>query len=303
MDRDIIRPAAVAAVNGILVGAAIVATRFVIDQSSPASLALMRYGIGVCCLLPPLLWAPRARFARRDLAPIGLLGVMQFGVVVCLINFALQHIPSARAALLFATFPLMTMGFSSALGRERVTLTKTLGVLLSIAGVGMALGEKALVPTGPGGGWAGELAVLASAASGAACSVLYRPYLKKYPTLPLSALAMLAAVFFLVWLAAGEGFFDQAPRISPGGWLAVAFIGVASGAGYYLWLWALNHTTPTNVAAFLALSPVTAAGLGAAFLSEELSWTLLAALACVGAGLWIALWQTPRRAKDKGRAC
>jgi hypothetical protein len=98
MEKNILLPAAVAAVNGILVGAAIVATRFVIDQSSPASLALLRYGSGCCCLLPPLLWLPRARFERRDLLPIGLLGVTQFGVVVCLLNFALQHISSARVA-------------------------------------------------------------------------------------------------------------------------------------------------------------------------------------------------------------
>ncbi len=299
MDRGIILPAAVAAINGILVGSAIVATRFVIGQSSPASLALLRYGIGCCCLLPPLLWMRRTRFERRDLLPIALLGVTQFGVVVCLLNFALQHITSARAALIFASFPLLTMVFSSALGRERITLTKSLGVLLSIAGVALALGEKALVPVGPGGGWAGELAVLASAACGAICSVLYRPYLIKYPTLALSALAMLAAVFFLVWLAAGEGFFNQAPRISAGGWLAVGFIGVSSGIGYYLWLWALKHTTPTNVTAFLALSPITATGLGAAFLSEEITWVILAALACVAVGLWIALWQTPPNAKAR----
>ncbi len=39
-------PAAAAATTGILVGAAMVATRFVIDQTSPASLALLRYVIG-----------------------------------------------------------------------------------------------------------------------------------------------------------------------------------------------------------------------------------------------------------------
>ena len=280
-------PAAAAAASGILVGAAIVATRFVIDQTAPASLALLRYAIGFCCLLPPVLLSVRVGFAPRDLAPIALLGIAQFGILIALLNFGLQFIPSGRAALIFATFPLLTMLFATGLGRERLSAAKTVGVLLTIAGVGVALGEKAL-QGGASGGWLGEGAVFASAVCGAACSVLYRPYLQRYPTLAVSAFAMLASVGFLAVLAAQEGFFRAWPHFTPGGWLAVLFIGMNSGAGYYLWLWALRHTTPTRVTVFLALSPLTAAGLGAWLLGEEISSLLLLGLACVMLGLWLA---------------
>jgi len=281
-------PAAAAAVTGILVGAAIVATRFVIDQTNPASLALWRYLIGSCCLLPPLFLSNRARFERRDLLPIALLGIVQFGIVVALLNYALQFIPSARAALIFASFPLLTMILATLLGYERLTAAKALGVILTGVGVGFALGEKAVQPGLPETGWIGELAVFASALAGAVCSVLYRPYLQKYPTLPLSFLAMLASVVFLAALAAGEGFFHSFPRFTRGGWLAVGFIGISSGIGYYLWLWALNHTTPTKVTVFLALSPVTATFLGGLFLAERISATFLWGLLCVALGLWLS---------------
>jgi drug/metabolite transporter (DMT)-like permease len=130
--------------------------------------------------------------------------------------------------------------------------------------------------------------VFASALCGAVCSVLYRPYLKKYPTLPVSAFAMLASVLFLAVLAAGEGFFAALPRFTTAGWLAVLFIGVNSGVGYVLWLWALNHAPATQVTVFLALSPVTAAVLGVLLLAEPVSSGALLALACVAAGLWLA---------------
>ncbi len=284
-------PAAAAAATAILVGSAIVATRFVIGQTSPASLAFLRYLIGFCCLLPPVLLSARVRFERDDLAPIGLLGVMQFGILIALLNYGLQFIPSARAALIFATMPLLTTILAAALGRERLTIAKTLGVLLSFVGVGGALGEKAVSWGGAAHEWIGELAVFAAALSGAICSVLYRPYLQKYPTLKVSAFAMLASVGFLAVLAAGEGFFSHPPHFTTGGWMAIAFIGVSSGIGYYLWLWALNHATPTRVTVFLSLSPVTAAILGALLLSERLSAMSLAALACVALGLWLAHWQ------------
>ena len=281
-------PAAAAATTGILVGAAIVATRFVIGQTGPATLALLRYLIGFGCLLPLLLLSGRVRFARRDLLPIGLLGIIQFGVVVTLLNYALQYISSSRAALIFATLPLITMLLATALGYERATLSKALGVLATIVGVGFVLGEQSLQAGNLGSQWIGALAVLASAASGALCSLLYRPYLQKDPTLAVSVFAMLASVLALALVAGTEGFFQAPPHFTPAGWLAIGFIGLSSGLGYYLWLWALNHASATNVTVFLALSPVSATILGALTLAEMPSTTTLLGLACVAFGIWLA---------------
>jgi drug/metabolite transporter (DMT)-like permease len=275
-----------AAATGVQVGAAIVATRFVIAETTPAALALMRYAIGVLCLVPPLLAAPRVRFARRDVLPIAVLGVLQFGVLIAILNYAMRFVPSGRAALVFATFPLLTMLFAAAIGRERLSTAKTVGVLLTIAGVGFALGDRVLA--GGTGDWRGEVAVLASAAVGAVCSVMYRPYLVRYPALPVGALAMLASVVALALGAAAEGFFVALPQITTRGWAAIVFIGVSSGIGYFLWLWALGRASPTRVTVFLALSPVTAALLGAWFLGEQVSATFVAGLACVATGLWSA---------------
>lgn len=281
-------PAAAAAATAMQVGAAMVATRFVVDQTGPASLAMLRYAIGALCLLPVVLAAGGMRFRARDFAPIALLGIGQFGVLVALLNWGLKTVPAGRAALLFAVFPLLTMLLAAWLGRERLTLAKAAGVLLSIVGVGFALGDKALAP-GAADGWLGEAAVLASALVGALCSVFYRPYLQRYSALPVSAFAMLASVAALALLAAPEGFFAALPpRFTPLGWGAVLFIGVGSAVAYWLWLWALRRAPPTEVSIFLALSPLTAALLGGALLGEPLSWLIVLALACVGAGLWLA---------------
>lgn len=70
--------------------------------------------------------------------------------------------------------------------------------------------------------------------------------------------------------------------------MAVIFIGLSSGGGYLLWLWALKHTTPTKVTVFLSLSPVTAALLGWLLLGEEMTAGILIGLAAVMVGLWLA---------------
>ena len=272
-----------AAATGIQVGAAITATRFAVDMVGPASLAL-RHAIGAACLAPVLL-SGRMRFARDDILPIALLGIGQFGVLIALLNFGLKSVPSARAALIFATFPMLTLLFAALVGQERLTVAKTAGVALTILGVGFALGDKTLSSAQS---WTGELAVLASALVGAVCSVLCRPYLKRYPALPVSAFAMLAAVLALAVPAALDDLFTAVPRLNAAGWAAVVFIGLSSGGGYVLWLWALANTSATRVTVFLSLSPITAAVLGALLLGEPVSATMLAGLACVMAGLWLA---------------
>lgn len=276
-----------AAVVGIQVGSAIVATRFVIEQTQPGSLALLRYSLGAICLLGPLLASTRVLFSIRDLLPLSLLGIIQFGIVGVLLNYALQFIPSARASLIFATLPLQTMVIAALLNYERLTLAKSLGVVLTIIGVGFALGTS-VFSQGSSQGWIGDIAVFISALAAAACSVLYRPYLQKYPTLQISGFAMLVSVVFLAFLAASEGFFNTFPRFTAAGWFAVFFIGVGSGIGYYLWLWALNNTSPTKVTIFLALNPITAASLGPFFLGEKLTVTLLIGIICVVSGLGVA---------------
>ncbi len=280
------RAVVAAMVAGMLVGSGIVATRFVIGQTEPAALAFLRYAIGLACLLPPVLLTRWPRFRRRDLLPIALLGIGQFGILIVLLNYGLQFMPAARGALIFATFPLMTMLLAASMGKESLNRFKIIGVMATFVGVALVLGEKAIV-AGPSG-WIGEIAVLGSAISGALCSVLYRPYLQRYPPLSVSAFAMLASVLFLAVLAGAEGFFAASPDVTWGGWLAILFIGASSGIGYFLWLWALKHTTPTRVAVFLSLSPVTATILGTVLLSESISAYFIAGLGAVALGLVIA---------------
>jgi len=138
------------------------------------------------------------------------------------------------------------------------------------------------------GPWWGEAAVLASACVGALCSVLYRPYLQRYPTVPVSAFAMLASVLFLAVIALGEDWPARLRGLSPGAWGVVAFVGLSSGIGYFWWLYALKHESPTRVTVFLALNPVTAALLGWAWLGEPLPAQIVAALALIAAGLALA---------------
>jgi drug/metabolite transporter (DMT)-like permease len=275
-----------AAATGVQVGATIVASRYVVAEVPPLTLACCGTP-SASCLAPsrsgPGGHVPALACRSADLG-MAALGIGQFAVLIALLNFGLQHVGAGRAALIFSLFPLLTLLLSAALGHERITPALATGVLLSIAGVALSLAPKLGAPH-PGHWW-GEGAVLASAGVGALCSVLYRPYLQRYPTLPVSALAMGASVLFLAPMALVEGWPARVAGLSAQAWAVVAFIGVSSGAGYFAWLYALKHESPTRETVFLALNPVTAAVLGALLLSEPIDGWMFAAIACIGAGLW-----------------
>ncbi len=278
--------------TGVFVGVGLVLTRYAISEAGPLSVAFLRYLFGVLFLLPFLFSLRRVAFQGWDLLPVVLLGIGQFGILIALLNYAVTLIDPGQAALIFAVFPLLTMGFAVAMGQEPLSARRMLGIILTIVGVGFSIGGAALGGNLSEAQWLGVGAAFLSALTGAFCSVLYRPYLMRYPTLQVGSVAMFAATLFLGGLAVPEGFFTSWPDFSLGVWSALLGIGLVSGLGYMLWLYALQHVWASNVAAFMGLSPLTASLLGLAFLGEAVTLADALGLLLVIAGLALALWRS-----------
>jgi drug/metabolite transporter (DMT)-like permease len=69
----------------------------------------------------------------------------------------------------------------------------------------------------------------------------------------------------------------------------VLFLGTLGGAvGFGLWGYALRRSTPSRVAVFLALNPITAISLGVLLLGEPLTLRLVLALVAVLSGIQLA---------------
>lgn len=276
-----------AAAVGILVGAAMVSTKAVSGVVSPATLAFLRYLIGAAFLLLPWSRAPRTVYSRKDAAAIAVLGICQFALLVLLLNYALQTIPASLCALVFSTMPLLTAALAVLTGNEPYRQRRLVGVSLAVLGVVYLLLASSASNVSAAPRWPGLLAVIAATLIGAVTSILYGPYLRRYPALPTCRLAMLAAVAFLAvfCLLTSQTLW---PELSPMQWSNVVFIGLSSGVGFLCWLWSLGKLEPSKVTAFQALGPVTAALLESLILQRLPSLSLLVALLMVSAGLLVA---------------
>ncbi len=280
-----------AAISGIVVGAALVATGSIVDEAGPITIAFIRYSIGVIFLLPLALNANWKAIPLRDLAPICLLGIFQFAILMMLLNYAVIYIDVGLAALIFASLPLMTMLLAVGLGQESFTPRKVIGIMLTITGVAFAVGATAFRDSLDVNAWLGIGASFLATLSGAVCTVYYKPYLLRYPTGQISTVAMLASALFLSGLSVYEGLFTAVSGFDTRVWLVMLFIGLSASVGYFTLLYAIRNIPASNATVFMGLSPISAAVFAALFIDQPLTYQDLTGCALVATGLVISLWQ------------
>src|SRR5260221_11624919 len=129
---------AIALVSSCLGGTAAAITRYLAGTTDPIRLAILRWAIGFCCVLPAALLL-RARWPqRRDWPAVAALGFCFFGVFFVLYNIAMSYTTAGRASLALATLPLHTMLVGALLGIEPLTMRKSVGVGVGVAVLGVA---------------------------------------------------------------------------------------------------------------------------------------------------------------------
>jgi drug/metabolite transporter (DMT)-like permease len=266
---------------------AAVATRFLVVDADPITIAAIRFGGGALCLLPFAL-AARVRWpARADWPAVAALGLSFYAVFFIVYNLALTYTTVARGTLALSTLPLMTMATAALLGREALTVRKTTGVLVAMGGVAFALSSG--LGAAPAGAWRGDLLMVAATLCMAVYSIWSRPFVGRSSPLGFltAGMSVGGAALIVGALVAGGG--AHIGGFGATQWLASAYLAIGGGAlAFLLWVYALEHASPTRVTNTMTVNPLVA-GVGAALLlGEPFTPVLAAGLAAVFAGIWIA---------------
>lgn len=284
----------------VLLGSSFVAARAVMEHSdAPATLAFLRYFLAALCLVPLALRRVQWRMARRDVLLALGLGVLQFGLFHLFVNTALQEIPAARGAVIFALIPILTMLIAAAGGRDHVSWFMTVAAILSIAGVSLAVGEKAFSPDVGGDTLWGEGLFFLAVCCGATYNAFSARLYQRYSVAPISLLAMLGGVLVLLPFAAAEGMFTTGPQYSAQDWWLAIYLAVFGGtASMLLFNWGLRRLSPTRAAIWVPLSPIAATAFGALLLDEVITPLFLVGLACAVAGPLLVSWGRGRTIRN-----
>jgi len=255
----------------------------------PFLFAGTRMLLAAAVLLPFAARAGLREYDRRDWGRVGFIGVLQIGLPYALLFAGQQWVPSALAAVLFASFPVWLVLIARLLlPGQPLTGRKIAAALLGIAGVALlqfpALKGQTLSPLAAAGG----ALVLTASAVIAFANVLVRKQLGGHRPLVITFVQVLAGSLLLLLLSAALER-DKPASFTPASVAAIVYLAVLGTAVTYLCLfWLIPRVPMSAIGAIPLLDTTVAVTLGALVLGEALGWSLLAGGALVLSGAALA---------------
>ena len=258
----------------VIWGLAFVAIRQADFELSPVNLALIRWFIVSAAFLAiyPFFVKPRARFDRRDLPRLALVGLTNVFVYHLALNTAETTIDASLAGLLISFGPIFLVLLSSSVLHEKVgarvwlALAVAVGGALAISSPGLAVGSSGVV---------GPSLVVVAGFSNAVYTVAAKPLVVKYGPVAVSAWSALVGTLMLVPLVS-PSLVSQAQSLSTAGWESVLYLALLSTVLTNTIYYTLVHMQDVSKLGIqLFLVPVVSAAGGVLILGESLGWTTL----------------------------
>ncbi len=272
-------------------GVSFVATKAVVREISPTTLIFSRAGLGTALLATILALRRQSAWPPRDaIAPLALMGFVGVAFHQLLQAYALRLTSAVNTGWLIGLTPIWSALLAGILLKERFGPRKVVGLAVGFAGAGLVvtrgeIGARLLALPAT----RGDLLILASTLNWAFYTVLGHGIIRRLgPTRATAGAMLLGWLMLLPLFAASSGWSDYA-RLSPGGWLAMLFLGIAcSGLGYLFWYGALEGIEASRVAAFLYLEPLVTLAAAVLLLGEPVGpTTVLGGLLVLGGVLLV----------------
>jgi drug/metabolite transporter (DMT)-like permease len=206
-------------------------------------------------------------------------GSIGIAVPFALYAFAAMHAPASLLAIVNATAPIFGLGWGAALGEERVTARKGLGLALGVAGVAL-LARPGATP-GPLFHWAIAAALGACFLYGVV-GVLVKRFAKGVPPRAMAAGNQLAAALVLAPLLPFFPAPGEPSALVVANVLALALL--ASGVAFVLYFRLIVDVGATRALTVTYLIPLFGILWGWLFLGEALPAAALAGGALILAG-------------------
>ncbi|MEL7126865.1 MAG: DMT family transporter [Pseudomonadota bacterium] len=259
-----------------------VVIKFANGGFQPVFMAGLR-SVGALVLLGLWMWARGVPLRLPALGRTGgIIAGLLFAVEFLFLFTALDLTTVARASIVFYSMPVwLALAAHVLLPGERLTLVRSVGLVLAMAGVVVALAD----PGSGQGNLLGDLMALGSALCWAAIALCVRVTdLSEIPAEQQLFWQLLVSAPVLIVVAPAFG-----PLIRDLALIHVAGLGYQmvfiASFGFLFWFWLMKIYPASGVASFSFLSPVFAVVLGWALLGEEIGLRIWVALALVAVGL------------------
>ena len=263
-------------------GSSFLFTRIAVVEFGALPTAAVRVAIAALFLLPlvwlrglmPVLWRERRK--------VFVIGMLNSGIPFACFAFALLSISTGLSAILNATVPMFGALIAWLWLKDRLNLSRIVGLAIGFTGVAMLAWDKASFKPDASGattGWAIVACLLACVCYGISAS-----YTKKYLTgMPPLVTAAGSQTGATIGLALPAAFLWPARMPSHSAWLALLAVGVVcTGLAYIVFFRLIANAGPPRALSVTFLVPVFAVFYGFVFLGETVTpWMLICAAVIV----------------------
>lgn len=270
-------------------GGTFIATRMAAQTFGPFTGASYRYAFALVFLLP-LAFRQNRRLFRLPGSQLPVLLLLGFSGIFAYNYFffkGLKTIPASRGALLAALNPTMVMLMSAIFYKEKITIRKLVGILISLTGVVIVI-SRGRVTELLSSLETGDLFMLGCPITWAMYTLAARPALKHTTPLQASTWASLTGCLMLLLFSGSEPYPVEVPLKV---WLALLYLGIIGTVVAFVWYYdAIRKIGPTRTSIFNNLVPVFAVIFSVLILHEKVSWyTWVGGAMVIGGVLFVNL--------------
>ena len=284
-----------ASLSATLGGSTFVFTRYVVDSIDPFTLSFVRYGLtGLILFLLSISVFIKKKFDRNDFIPMCFLGLSMITLFPNFMALGLEHTTAARAGLLYATMPLCTIIIAYLFKIEKITLNKSLAVLIAITGVTFCMSEK--VDSNFSQTLKGDFLMMTGVFAASCFTVFSGKYLKKYGNIPVMIYVIFIGTLINFSLSLSFGsIYESFYQINEFQLAGLAMLIIPGGViMMYCWGKALQMITPTQAAISLGFNPLSAILLGAIILNEQITFRLFVGFLSIIIAIILVNWGTQK---------
>jgi drug/metabolite transporter (DMT)-like permease len=271
-------------------GGTFVAGRIVSKNVGHFSIAFLRF-LTASLLLLVLTWRIEGRLPRlraSQLVSIILLGLTGVFAYNAMFFKALQTIEAGRAALIVATCPVFITIASAIFFRERISLLKVFGIVISVSGAIVVVTRGSAREAIEGGvGW-GEFFILCCVLSWVAYSLIGKSVMKDLSPLVAVTCSSVIGTGALAVPALREGLIHNIPGHSLTDWLCVLYLGIFGTVIGFVWYYqAINRIGPVKAGLFINFVPLFGVLLSFLVLRETITLSLAIGAVLVISGVYL----------------
>jgi drug/metabolite transporter (DMT)-like permease len=254
---------------------------------SSTSLVMLRMlGATIAFMLLRVNLGQLRKIPRRDLAWLVVCSLLGVTLNQLLFVKGLALTTVINATLLGTTIPVFTLIVSIAFGYDKISLRRSLGILLAASGVIYLVNPLRADFSGQTN--TGNLMIVTNCLLYGAYIALSKDLFKRYGAL--NVITWMFCIGSLAMLPIGVYALstDNFQAVSANVWLAVLYIIVVpTVAAYYLNAWALTRVPPSTVATYIYLQPLIAFGFAPWLLGESFNSRILIASLLIFAGVGV----------------